>query len=262
MRNWNGKTPLRSEIDLVIDSDASLRGWGAACQEQRTGGPWSAQEGNMDINCLELLAATLAVQTFTKDRTGLSVLLRIDNTTAVAYINNLGGTVSRELLNLAKDLWMWCLERNIHITAQHLPGVMNHIADAESRTMRDRLDWKLNPVSYILEDRPDTGSSGSGSICVQTDNSVPSLFQLASGSLRSSLPAGLVAIEGLCQPPMVPNREGTSPGANPTSTDSPPGTSLEDSAMVPTPAVDGSGMPLPSQGGHGDHAQPMIQTCC
>ena len=79
---------------------------------------------------------------------------------------------------------------------------------------------------------------------------MPSLFQLASGSLRSSyrcLPAGLVAID---QTTMVPNREGTSPGANPTSTDSPPGTSLEDSAMVPTPTVDGSGMPLPSQGGH------------
>jgi hypothetical protein len=73
------------------------------------------------------------------------VLLRIDNTTAVAYINNLGGTVSRELLNPAKNLWMRCLERNIHITAQHLPGVMNHIADAESRTMRDR---KLNPVIF------------------------------------------------------------------------------------------------------------------
>ena len=92
---------------------------------------------------------------------------------------------------------------------------------------------------------------------------MPSLFHLASGSLRSSyrcLPAGLVAIEGLCQPPMVPNREGTSPGANPTSTDSPPGTSLEDSAMVLTPTVDGSGMPLPSQGGHGDHAQPGQST--
>ena len=98
---------------------------------------------------------------------------------------------------------MWCLERNIHITAQHLPGVMNHIADAESRTMRDRLDWKLNPVIFW-------NINGSGSICFQTDNSVPRLFQLASESLRSGyrcLPAGMVAIEGLCQPPMVPNRE-------------------------------------------------------
>ena len=88
----------------------------------------------MHINCLELLAATLAAKTFLKHKTRVSVLL---NTTAVAYINNLGGTVSKELVDLAKSLWMWCLERNIHITAQHQPGVQNVIADAESRTMID-----------------------------------------------------------------------------------------------------------------------------
>ena len=43
-------------------------------------------------------------------------------------------TVSAELVTLAKNLWMWCLERNIHITAQHLPGVVNSTADAESRS--------------------------------------------------------------------------------------------------------------------------------
>ena len=85
-----------------------------------------------------MLAATLAVKTFLKDKSRMSVLLRLDNTTAVAYINNLGGTVSKELVDLAKSLWMWCLERNIHITAQHLlPSVQNVIADAESRIMID-----------------------------------------------------------------------------------------------------------------------------
>ncbi len=42
--------------------------------------------------------------TFTKGQTGLSVLLKMDNT-AVAYVNNQGGTVSRELVRLSKDLW-------------------------------------------------------------------------------------------------------------------------------------------------------------
>ena len=46
------------------------------------------------INCLELLAVTLAVKSFAKHRTRISILLRIDNTTAVAYINHLGGTIS------------------------------------------------------------------------------------------------------------------------------------------------------------------------
>ena len=148
LQNWNGKSLLDKEVNLVIDSDASLAGWGAACQDQRTGGPWSDQERQYHINCLELLAAFLALQTFAKGKEGISILLRLDNTTAVAYINNQGGTVSRDLLLLAKEVWMWALERNIHIKAQHLPGVLNSAADAESRTMKDRSDWKLDPAIF------------------------------------------------------------------------------------------------------------------
>ena len=110
MIEWNGKSFLSKEIDLTIDSDASLTGWGAVCQNQRTGGPWSQTECRMHINCLELLAATLAVHIFLKNKSRISVLLRLDNTTAVAYINNLGGTVSKELVDLANNLWMWCLK--------------------------------------------------------------------------------------------------------------------------------------------------------
>ena len=102
----------------------------------------------MHINCLELLAATLAVKTFAKGQTVKHLLLYLDNTTAVAYINHLGGTVSPQATTLAKDLWIWCLERNIFLTAQHLPGIVNIIADSESRVMRDRSDWKLNPTVF------------------------------------------------------------------------------------------------------------------
>ena len=51
----------------------------------------------------------------------------------MAYINNQGGTVLNDLLLLVKEMWMWALERNIHIKAQHLPGVLNSAAYAESR---------------------------------------------------------------------------------------------------------------------------------
>ena len=149
MIKWNGKTVLSAEPDLTIESDASSQGWGASCQGTSTGGPWSIQEKSRHINCLELLAATLALKTFVKDKRGVSVLLKIDNTTAVAYINNHGGTVSRELVSLTRDLWMWCLERNIHIQAQHLPGVLNRTADWESRSMRDRSDWKLDRQIFL-----------------------------------------------------------------------------------------------------------------
>ena len=41
----------------------------------------------MYINCLELLAAMLAANTFLKDVSGVSLLLQLSNNTAVAYIN-------------------------------------------------------------------------------------------------------------------------------------------------------------------------------
>ena len=78
---------------MIINSDAFLQGWGACCQEQTTGGAWS--QLTLHINCLELLAATLAdypiaLQSFAKNEFKVTILLRIDNTTAVDYINHLG----------------------------------------------------------------------------------------------------------------------------------------------------------------------------
>ena len=101
---WNGKLLKQKPDQVTISSDASLSGWGAVCKGTRTGGAWSEQEQTMHINCLELLAATLSVKAFLKDTSGTSVLLQLDNTQAVAYINNMGGTVSTQLTELAKEL--------------------------------------------------------------------------------------------------------------------------------------------------------------
>jgi len=57
-----------------------------------------------------------------------------------------GGTASPKLSQLTKDLWLWCMERNILIQAQHFPGVLNTITDEESRTWSDRSEWKLSPA--------------------------------------------------------------------------------------------------------------------
>ena len=148
LETWNGRCLLKGRERVIIRSDASLLGWGATCEGIRTGGLWSELEKMWHINCLEMQAAALATQTFLKGRTGLSVLLQMDNTTAVAYINNLGGTVSPQLTTLAKTLWMWALQRDITLTAQHIPGVSNIVADTESRTVRDRTDWKLSPEIF------------------------------------------------------------------------------------------------------------------
>ena len=142
MTTWNGKSGAEAagpsdRIGCLPDK------W-----EMHTGGPWSRQEKSLHINCLELLAATLALKTFLKDQENKRILLLLDNQTAVAYINNLGGTVSTHTTKLARGFWMCCLWREILLTAQHLPGKENVKADMESRVMRDHSDCMLNLLVF------------------------------------------------------------------------------------------------------------------
>ena len=102
---------------------------GAVCQGVTTGGLWSQMEKKLHINCLELLAGSFAVKSFTKDRLCVHVRLRMDNVSAVAYINRLGGTHSLIPSNLALALWEWALKRNIFLSAEHLSGALNVSAD-------------------------------------------------------------------------------------------------------------------------------------
>ena len=148
LTNWNGRSLILPPPTMTIETDASTIGWGAAHQGTRTGGPWSNREKRMHINCLELLAATLAIKCFARDKTNIAILLKVDNTTAISYINKLGGTVSPQLNQLTRDLWLWCMDRNITLKAVHLAGKLNVTADEESRVMKDRTDWMLCPKIF------------------------------------------------------------------------------------------------------------------
>jgi len=174
------------------------------------------------------------VQSFAKGKSKPNILLRIDNTTAVAYINHLGGTISRELVNLTKTLWMWFLERNIHITAQHLPGTQNTIVDAESRAQIGKTDWKLSPL--IFPRIQETFGPSSGPDCNSSVCPVPSLLQLAARSVSRSdrcVPPSVDSHQGVCQSFMELNRQDTGSSTNSTSQHSAGSTSVEVSTMVP-----------------------------
>ena len=147
---WNCRSLSPPEKSLWIQTDASKMGWGACCQEERTGGMWSIEETEFHINYLELLAAFLAIQTFVKHETNLTIYLQLDSVTAQSYINKKGGTRSPSLSQLAKQVWSWCMEREISLIADHIPGKENTIADSESRVFKDRWDWKLNPELFRI----------------------------------------------------------------------------------------------------------------
>ena len=59
------------------------------------------------------------------------------------------GTHSPCLLALTLALWQWCQERNIMISAQHVHGKLNTIADSKSRVFNDFSEWKLDPQTIF-----------------------------------------------------------------------------------------------------------------
>jgi len=144
---FNGKAITHPKADLVVESDASLTGWGAFLREENssTGSLWTLEEAKHHINWLELKAAFLAIQTFSKRREHIHIQIYMDNKAAIAYLNKLGGVGSLSLCELAIEIWEWCVERSITVHAERLPGVLYTRADLASRRWSDSGDWKLCP---------------------------------------------------------------------------------------------------------------------
>ncbi|XP_068742115.1 uncharacterized protein [Montipora capricornis] len=135
---------------VIIQSDASKKGWGALFECQQIGGRWIASEASRHTNIFELEAAFFALKSFGDNITGAHIQLELDNTTAVAYINNVGGSKSLELNFLAIKIWDWSIQRDNLISAVHLAGKLNVRADAQSRNFSDKHEWTLN--SSVFED--------------------------------------------------------------------------------------------------------------
>lgn len=106
--------PIRKGIyKYEIFSDASTTGWGAFHKGETARGFWTEGEQKWHINRLELKAALLTLKSFAKDYNCCEILLRMDNTTAIAYINKMGGVQHPNLHKIAKEVWQWCEARNI-----------------------------------------------------------------------------------------------------------------------------------------------------
>ena len=80
----NGRPLQVIPFDTTISSDAFKIGWRATSQGINTGGPWTKEEKTLHINYLELLAAFFALKAFTSQKSNVSILLRLDNVTAIA----------------------------------------------------------------------------------------------------------------------------------------------------------------------------------
>ena len=69
----------------TLEAAVNMRGEGG-------GGRWTPSEAEYHINILELLAAFFALKCFCSHMNNCHIQIQIDNTTALAYINNMGGS--------------------------------------------------------------------------------------------------------------------------------------------------------------------------
>ena len=140
------KPILISEPEVSIESDASLQGWGCKCtlNNVESGGVWLPEEATHHINYLELKAGFIALKCFENVILGKHVRLLMDNSTAVACLNKMGTSHSVDCNGLTFELWCWCKDRDIWVSAAHIPGKDNKAADAQSRKINLDAEWKLN----------------------------------------------------------------------------------------------------------------------
>ncbi|CAB0017744.1 unnamed protein product [Nesidiocoris tenuis] len=158
-------------FDLCMSSDASRTGWGCICRNERAFGWWSEDDLLNHINFLELKAIFLGLQSFASNLENIKILIRTDNTTALASVNKMGSIQHKKLNTLARKIWQWCEARNIWIFASYITSKDNHEADAASRILPPETEWMLDEnvfqsiISYLGQPKIDLFASYHNTKC-------------------------------------------------------------------------------------------------
>jgi hypothetical protein len=138
LEKFNVTCPFNIDIPLAyfeFATDACLEGGGAFFMDDWFHTAWSVDCPEMiesDINMLELKVIELSARRWGHLWSGLHVLVRSDNVSSVAAINN---TLSRSpaLLKIVKDTYWLSVKYNFRLSAKHIAGELNVFSDALSR---------------------------------------------------------------------------------------------------------------------------------
>ena len=130
----NHPVPINPPLpSATIFTDASEKGWGAHMDSLTAQGTWQGHLRHSHINNLELEAVFNALVAFQTNLPKGLILIRSDNRTVVALINNQGGTRAPSLSKRAEEILLWAHSKGWSLTARHIAGSANIMADLLSR---------------------------------------------------------------------------------------------------------------------------------
>lgn len=140
LTNWNGRsfflhsvwTPAE-DLGLYTDASGSL-GWGAyyGAEQRWMSEKWTAEQQDMSIDFKELFAIVAACAAWGQGWTSMRIRLHCDNLPVVQCVTS-GSSRAPTLMPLLRCLMMICARQNFVLSAVHVAGVKNVVADALSR---------------------------------------------------------------------------------------------------------------------------------
>lgn len=94
-------------------------------------------------------AAFFGLQCFAEDLHDTNILLRIDNTTAISYINRMGGIQFKNLNDITRQIWEWCESRNLWIFASYISSKKNQKLMRNRENSNRKLNFNYRKLPLI-----------------------------------------------------------------------------------------------------------------
>ena len=150
LENNSSRTPInRGKPEVMITTDASKTGFGGVFLDKTINGLWSFDEQMLHINILEIKSVLFSLKIFAKDMFNKHVRIRVDNMTALHCINNMGSCKNVELNKIAKDIWLFAIERKLWLSTEYVASENNQ-ADEPSRNVKNMdTEWMLDRKCFL-----------------------------------------------------------------------------------------------------------------
>ncbi|ELR18732.1 reverse transcriptase, partial [Acanthamoeba castellanii str. Neff] len=148
LSTWNGRIAVLRPHDVILETNASLSGWGASssCQTLTAAGWWSSDDSKSHINILKLATVRNTILALQPHLQGKAILMRCNNIATVAHLNHMGGQ-SVAMNRVQKEIHLLCKRLHIQLSSAYLPGLCNSEADRLSR-LHPHHEWHLSREAF------------------------------------------------------------------------------------------------------------------